>query len=204
MSQCTTVWDTECSGVIERDHLDEGGARKGQVSVGADDFERGTTHVALDVRYRGPLAGSVEAHHIGEREPAEEPRQRRFGVRDLECELDSFAHARELMIVYASKKEGVGRAAQLADNEAWRRQREVREATDRYVERCARVIEVADGDVDRSWWVDVVVPGDVDFRDSARTETENGGEVILLPKWREWSVPAVNAKPRRRGQSCEG
>jgi hypothetical protein len=58
----------------------------------------------------------------------------------------------------------------------------VRKATDRDVELRGRLIEVADGDVDRCWWVDVVVPGDVDRRDSARTETENGGEVVLLPK----------------------
>jgi hypothetical protein len=108
------------------------------------------------------------------------------------------------MIVYAPKKEGVGRAAQLADDEAWRRQRELRQATDRDVERRTRLIEVADGDVDRFSRVDVVVLGYVDLRDSARTETENGGEVVLLPDWREWSIPMVNVKPGCRGQGCEG
>jgi hypothetical protein len=68
------------------------------------------------------------------------------------------------MIVYAPKKEGVVRAAQLADSEARRRQRELREATDRDVERRARLIEAADGDVDRFSWVDVVVLGYVDLR----------------------------------------
>ena len=160
--------------------------------------------MALDGRCRGPLAGSVKAHHVCERESAEEPRQWRSRVGDLERELDSLAQTVKSMVVYAPKKEGVVRAAQLADSEAWRRQRELREATDRDVERRARLIEVADGDVDRFSWVDVVVFGYVDLRDSARTETENGGEVVLLPKWREWSIPASNAKPRRRGQGCEG
>ena len=107
------------------------------------------------------------------------------------------------MIVYALKKEGVGRAAQLANIEAGRRQWELREATDGDVERGACLIEVADGDVHHFSWVDVVVLGDVDLGDGARSETENGGEMVLLSEWGESSIAAMNSEPGCHGQGCE-